>query len=103
MVTAFAILAMFLLHLSYFPLENQEIVITEISELGMTDFLPSPFSRPSSNFSFFLKEITFLCWRLCDLLVRVAEKQSRHASFPAEGSPPTEAKNGDGGGVKGLN
>ena len=44
-------------------------------------------------------EITSLSWRLGDLLVCAAERQGRHASFPGEGSPPTEAKNGDGGGV----
>ena len=49
-------------------------------------------------------EITFLCRRLGDLLVCAAERQGRHASFPGEGSPPTEPKNGDGGGcLKGFN
>ena len=44
-------------------------------------------------------EITSLCWRLGDLvLVCAVERQGRHASFPGEGSPPTETKNGGGGG-----
>ena len=57
---------------------------------------PTPNRHSNSrekNLGAILKEITFLSGQLGGL-VCAGEKQGRHASFPFEGSPPTEAKNG---------